>query len=789
MPVPDSEGADEEGLYGPPASGHQTPLTALSALEMPPVPESPLPDDLSPSSVPTGSRPQAEPRGSSVLIDTRTPTPPASGRASAHSALMTEDASSDSGSRAREGLSPNAAPQTVPEWPGFEMARAPPPPEEEEYPLLRPWGSPAMPAQEDRPLSELESFDLHDAEVSARDPCASDIFEAAREPNIPAVLPLKLPPLFTPAQWYQGAPIGDWPSWAEVPGLYFQTHTFMEPLTVAMDEDKCVREHVAQVSVTLAHLYEAWTDAFMGQWLAAARSITDAYLAGGRRRYPFPYVDATPALDRRVVPVVTEHQLRLIIDVAAQRDCILAALLILMTSFGMTARAGWLYICGPGRVGLPYLNLTEPVEEVQIPPGYWPIVPLTVAQVAVVCRAQQRRPPLPGLTGQKQLEASLQGLLPDVWLDPELTTPIRIEGFAILALYWHAHYGRISRHVAVTLACGRQFEHLEQAVWWPLEAAMGQLLMEHALCCPNFDHAPVAPLPAEYQPFFAMAPLPRRVVLRNAPVDVHDAEAAIRAADETYGAMLLLRVDQLIRENLYEHEFLGDRTLADLERLTDQCLLRGAPPQHFVAVSRCLFHYMRDADPFHVHERAMTLWYELNEIIADRARWWASDIALPPIGHIIIEFETRFCRTHPHVVLAVVLSWHYGAPLHVALTLSRFSFRRGHADDGIEDMTLLVTPQEVRPPLSDVPIPAAHLLHSVLSARTGDRSDMALLPMPAPMLEELFEALFADIARPQGMHEVPSLQQLHGLAIGSTDKLYARFDEHDRAARRAVRER
>ena len=388
------------------------------------------------------------------------------------------------------------------------------------------------------------------------------------------------------------------------------------------------------------------------------------------------------------------------------------------------------------------------------------------------------------MTGQKQLEASLQGLLSDVWLDVELPNSLRIDDFAILALYWHAHYGRIKRHTAITLACGQRLENLALAVWWPLEAAMGQLLLDHALCCPNFDHAPVASLSVEYQPFFNMAPLSHRVVLSNVTGDAQAVEAAIRAADDTYNAMLMHRVQQIVRDNRYEPELFDERTLADLERLTDQCLIRGAPPHHFVAVARCLSLYMHDNDPFPIRERAGILWHELNGIVEDRARWWASDTALPSIDHILMEFEHRFCRTRPHAVLAVVLSWHYGVPLHVALALNRFSFCRGSADDSNDDMTLLVTPQELRPPLSVIPSPAAHLLHSVLSARTGDRSDTALLPMPAPMLEELFEALFTDIARPQGMHEIPALQQLHGLAIGSTNKLYVRFDEHVRAVRR-----
>ena len=94
VPVPDSESIEDEEPINL-ASGSPTPVADRSVLELPPLPESPLSDVLEPILAPPGLSLPADPEASTALVDTRTPTPPASGRASPRSELPQTHAESD----------------------------------------------------------------------------------------------------------------------------------------------------------------------------------------------------------------------------------------------------------------------------------------------------------------------------------------------------------------------------------------------------------------------------------------------------------------------------------------------------------------------------------------------------------------------------------------------------------------------------------------------------------------------------------------------------------------------
>ena len=773
MPVPGSDGLDDDlliddgGLLLPPGSTTTTD-------ELPPLPPSPLPSLPELSSAPPGLTLPAGHVRCAPAAETSTPTPPASphttprGVVPASSSSMPDD-STDSSAEAPSDLAP---------IPGFQIGQMPLPLVEEEPPLWRPWESPSTIAQADPQPSEIESVDL-DADASTVDP---------REHQGPLGMgghatcaTLDLPPAFTPNCWYHGAPIGDWPAWAEIPGQLYLDHDFLKPLTCVIAPDSCVREQVTQVTIMLAHLQDAWTDAFMDPWLIAACAASDVYEADRQDHCPFAYVTAPKIPGPRNPPAATEHQIRLIIDCAAQQDVVLAGILILMISYGMTVRAAWLCVCSHRREGLPTLALEATVEG-ELPAGYSPIIPPLTWHAEVVSKALKRRPVFPGITGQAQLEASLQTVLETLSCDCGRLT-LRIEDFTSLALFWHMHYGRITRRDAVRIACGITTPDVEYAAWLPLEAAVGKLIAQQALVCPNFDDAPVAVLPEEYMPLFRRVPQNHSVTLWQQPDSLQQAEDMIHVAHNMHVAFLHIEVDTLVRAGRYDSA-MDDDVLELLEKLTDQCLLRGAPPQLYEGINRCLHCLWHGNDPYHVQERAWALYQQLNDLVADRARWLAADTPLPPTGHIILDMETRFADTYPQVVLAVVLAWHYGVSLHWALLLSRFSFRRGSSESGADDTTIVFVAQQERPPFSAIPEPAVRLLHSVLSARSRACSDVALIPIHAPMLEELFEALFARIAMPHGCHALPSLQQLHGLAIANTTTSYGRFDQHVRSLRR-----
>ena len=123
----------------------------------------------------------------------------------------------------------------------------------------------------------------------------------------------------------------------------------------------------------------------------------------------------------------------------------------------------------------------------------------------------------------------------------------------------------------------------------------------------------------------------------------------------------------------------------------------------------------------------------------------------------------------------------------VALVVDVVTIRFRVTGAGGLEGTSVICQQQPRQPLTPLPEPAERLMHSVLSLRTCARSPTALLPLHAPMLEDMFASLFARVALPHGCDHVPALQQLHGLAIDASGAPFARFDEHVRTLRHTFR--
>ena len=312
---------------------------------------------------------------------------------------------------------------------------------------------------------------------------------------------------------------------------------------------------------------------------------------------------------------------------------------------------------------------------------------------------------------------------------------------------------------------------------------MGALVLQHALVCPAWRSEPYAPLDAIHEPILAWAPSSHQETLAGLSCSYAEAEALITDAHMQQLTFLRHEIDAMVMGDLEQEDWFTEEKLEALEEVVDRCYIRGASPHLYVAAAQFVYAYWRDTDPPLVSAHAARMYQRLNVIIAERAIWWASRHDYTNMPQVLREIETKHVDTYPHVVLAVVLAWHYGIPLHWAVTLTRMDFQRVQGQGLQRGATVVVVHHQVRRALTPPPAVAENLLHSVLASRSSSGSLTPLLPMHAPMLEECFAALFGRLASSHGCAHVPALQQIHGLAIEAAGASYVRFDEHIRTFR------
>ena len=137
---------------------------------------------------------------------------------------------------------------------------------------------------------------------------------------------------------------------------------------------------------------------------------------------------------------------------------------------------------------------------------------------------------------------------------------------------------------------------------------------------------------------------------------------------------------------------LGDIECELLEGYLDAWLRCGAPPQVLLQAARFVGTYSRGPDPMPLGRRAEILWIRLNDLVWERNAWWTVRREFNNLWHVIDQLVSVFAATHPYVVLATVLCWHYGLPLHWAMEICHTAFDHEEAWSG--DMILAV---RVRP--------------------------------------------------------------------------------------------